>query len=66
MSSTVTLYYDSDFNQFADPYGYVCYDIHRLLHPWQVFLFKKGHVSKVFYDVSHTKLVFLKFNRYLK
>lgn len=60
------LIYDSDVNNFADEYGWPCYDIHRLLAPWQITLFKSKKADHVFRDVSGTFNVNLIYSTFLK
>ena len=54
----VTLEYNLELNRFIDlSFGNIIHDIHRLLTPWQIMLFKKEQCDKCFPDVTDTFLV---------
>lgn len=54
----VTLEYDIESNNFIDiSFGHPILDIHRLLKPWQIYLFKHYKRDYVFPDVTSTFLV---------
>jgi len=55
---TIVLVYDEDSNRFIDGhFGNVIHDIHRLLAPWQITLFKAQNDCCVFPDVTNSFLV---------
>lgn len=54
---TIVLFYDSDINRFVTAdFGNVVHDIHRLLAPWQITLFK-NQGDCVFPDITNSFLV---------
>ena len=54
---TIMLFYDVGVNSFIDTYGNVILDIHRLLAPWQLMLFKRYMEDCVFPDVTNSFLI---------
>lgn len=54
---TICLFYDVGVNGFIDNYGRVILDIHRLLTPWQLMLFKRRKEDMVFPDVTNSFLI---------
>jgi len=62
---TIMLYYDVGANIFVDDYGNIYHDIYHLLHPWQVFLFKKYKECCTFPNVTNTFLVELVYPDYM-
>ena len=54
---TKCLFYDVGENSFIDTYGRVILDIHRLLSPWQLMLFKRYRKDITFPDVTDSFLV---------
>jgi hypothetical protein len=41
---TIALWYDCEYNYFIGEFGEIVYDIHRILTPWQIMLFKSKPV----------------------
>lgn len=63
---TIALWYDVSINRFVDALlGTVVHDIHRLLAPWQIMLFKTQKMDYVFPDVTDSFLVELIYPDYL-
>ena len=63
---TLMLWYDVGINRFVDVMnGNVMHDIHRILAPWQIALFKKDKTDYVFPDVTNTFLVELVYPDYM-
>lgn len=55
---TICLFYDVVNNYFIESsFGCIVYDIHRLIAPWQVTLFKWHRKDAVFPDVTNSFLV---------
>lgn len=55
---TIMLCYDSGINRFVEAsFGYVVQDIHRLLKPWQIMLFKTNNNDYVFPDITDSFLI---------
>lgn len=54
---TKCLFYDVGENSFIDNYGRVILDIHRLLTPWQLMLFRRYKEDMTFPDVTDSFLV---------
>ena len=54
----IELFYDPEMNYFIEAsFGEVIYDIHRILYPWQIMLFKQGQVDRIFPDVTKSFFV---------
>lgn len=62
---TIILFYDISVNRFIDMFGEVIHDIHRLLSPSQIILFKKEEIDMTFPDVSNSFLIELVYPDYL-
>ena len=54
---TVMLYYEVNVNRFFDNSGMPYNDIHRMLRPWQIMLFKNTKECMTFHDITNTFLV---------
>lgn len=54
---TICLFYDVGENSFIDTCGRVIIDIHRLLRPWQLMLFRRHKEDMVFPDVTDSFLI---------
>lgn len=62
---TILLFYDVGANIFVDDRGDVHYDIHRILHPWQIYLFKQYKENCTFPDITNKFLVELVYPDYM-
>lgn len=64
---TIMLLYDADVNVFVDTYGTIYHDIYiyDILHPWQIFLFKRRKENCTFPDVTNKFLVELVYPDYM-
>lgn len=65
-NDTVCLLYDVWENCFIDAsFGHVVHDIHRLLAPWQIKLFKQYRESMTFINATNSFLVSVTYPDYL-
>lgn len=52
------LFYDIRINRFVEgSFGYVVHDIHRLLAPWQIEIFKREKSDCIFPDITNSFLI---------
>jgi hypothetical protein len=53
----VTLFYEPEINRFTDDFGSIIHDIHRLVTPWQIMLFKQQKGVFLTPDVTNSFIV---------
>jgi hypothetical protein len=62
----MVLLYDPDYNYFTDKYGWIQYDIYRILTPNQIMLFKKKRTNCSFLDVTGKFIVRIIYNMFTR
>ena len=63
---TIMLWYDVGENRFIDgDMGNVIHNIHQIIEPWKVALFRKKKVGMIFPDVTNKYLVELVYPDYM-